>query len=93
LEVEEINSVNPCWLIVQGHFSLSCLQDNTYDPIPDFEFLLSRFTEKPIKEEILCQMGSFYLFIKDDLAGAYRKYWSEVISQNPESEKLKVCNI
>jgi hypothetical protein len=38
-------------------------------------------------------MGSFYLFIKDDLARAYRKYWSEVISQNPESEKLKVCNI
>jgi hypothetical protein len=38
-------------------------------------------------------MGSFCLFIKDDLATAYRQYWSKVISENPDSEKLKVCNI
>jgi hypothetical protein len=39
-------------------------------------------------------MGSFYLFIKNDLATAYKEYWSKVISQNPDSEKLKViyCN-
>lgn len=80
-------------LLFRDHVSLSCLQDQTYDPIPDFEFLLSRFTEKPLMEEIISQMGSFHLFVKDDLATAYRKYYSKIISQNPESEKLKVCNI
>jgi hypothetical protein len=69
------------------------LQDSRYDPIPEFELLLSRFTEKPIAEEILLQMGSYYLFIKDDLTTAYRQYWSKVISENPDSGKLKVCNI
>jgi hypothetical protein len=68
----------------------SCLQDNKYDAIPDFEILLSRFTEKPRVEETLCQMGSFYLFIKNDLATAYKEYWSKVISLNPYSDKLKV---
>jgi len=38
-------------------------------------------------------MGSYYLFIKDDLTTAYRQYWSKVISENPDSERLKVCNI
>jgi len=69
------------------------LQDSRYDPIPEFELLLSRFTEKPIAEDILLQMGSYYLFIKDDLTTAYRQYWSKVISENPDSERLKVCNI
>ena len=76
-----------------GLLSLWNLQDSRYDPIPEFELLLSRFTEKPIVEDILIQMGSYYLFIKDDLTTAYRQYWSKVISENPDSEKLKVCNI
>jgi hypothetical protein len=38
-------------------------------------------------------MGSFYLFIKDDLTTAYTQYWSKFISENPDSERLKVCNI
>jgi hypothetical protein len=69
------------------------LQDSRYDPIPEFESLLSRFTEKPRVEDILLQMGSYYLFVKDDLTTAYRQYWSKVISENPDSERLKVCNI
>ncbi|XP_023714388.1 uncharacterized protein LOC111868185 isoform X2 [Cryptotermes secundus] len=75
-------------------YRLKYNEDQTYDPIPDFEFLLSRFREKPLVEEIICQMGAFYLFMKDDLPMAYRKYYSKVISQNPESEKLKThkCN-
>jgi len=69
------------------------LQDSRYDPIPEFESLLSRFPEKPRTEEILMQMGSYHLFIKNDLTTAYRQYWSKVILENPDSEKLKVCNI
>jgi hypothetical protein len=38
-------------------------------------------------------MGSYYLFTKDDLITAYRQYWSQIISENPDSEQLKVCNI
>jgi len=73
--------------------SLLNLQDSRYDPIPEFESLLSHFTEKPRTEDLLLQMGSYYLFIKDDLTTAYRQYWSKVISENPDSERLKVCNI
>jgi len=70
-------------------FRLKYSEDSRYDPIPEFELLLSRFTEQPIVEEVVLQMGSYYLFIKNDLTTAYRQYWSKVISENPDSEKLK----
>jgi len=84
-----------CWCVCVSLRLLSLwnLQDSRYDPIPEFESLLSRFTEKPRAEEILLQMGSYYLFIKDDLTTAYRQYWSKVISESPDCERLKVCNI
>ncbi|XP_069673792.1 uncharacterized protein [Periplaneta americana] len=66
-------------------------EDKTYDPIPELNNILERFIEKPLKEDILCQMGSYYFFVKDDLLEAYQ-YWYKVIDDNPHSEKLKTLD-
>ncbi|XP_069673874.1 uncharacterized protein [Periplaneta americana] len=69
-------------------YKLYYQEDNTYDPIPELEKLLERFQNKTLQEKTLCQMGSYYCFIKNDLPTAY-KYWRQVMDDNPDSKRLK----
>ncbi|XP_069673933.1 uncharacterized protein [Periplaneta americana] len=60
-----------------------------FDPIPHFMSLLERFKGKPRLEETVCQMGGYYCFIRNDVPTAYKKYWRQVMDDNPNSERLK----
>ncbi|XP_069673976.1 uncharacterized protein [Periplaneta americana] len=70
-------------------YRLNYSEDKSYNPISDFELLLKRYKEKPRQEETVCQMGSYYCFIRNDITTAYRRYWKQVMDDNPDSEKLK----
>ncbi|KAJ9583323.1 hypothetical protein L9F63_022340, partial [Diploptera punctata] len=63
--------------------------DVSYDPVPLLESMLVQYNEVPRPAQTLCQLGSYYFFIKNDLSTALRKYWLQVIQENPQSEYLK----
>ncbi|XP_066999329.2 uncharacterized protein [Anabrus simplex] len=64
-------------------------EDSEYNPMSEFENMLVIYKEKPRQEEILCQMGSYCYFIKNNFKEAL-KYWKEVVDDDPGSVRLEV---
>ena len=69
------------------------MQDKSYNPIPWYEYLLQNYLETPRRHETLIQIGSYFYFLKNDLATAFKDYWYKVINEDPHSDKLKVIII
>nr|CAD7574638.1 unnamed protein product [Timema californicum] len=69
-------------------FRLKYKQNCNYDALSDLQGLLEKFKELPLQEELFCQIGSYYLFIKNDLEKAF-EYFKKVIEKNPGSDRLK----
>lgn len=64
---------------------------NNYDPVFDFKKLLQQYGDDPTKRhEVLCQMGSYYLFFERDLNKAL-KYFRTLMKENAEQSIMTVC--
>nr|CAD7404466.1 unnamed protein product [Timema cristinae] len=70
-------------------FRLKYKQNCNYDALSDLQGLLEQFKELPLQEELLCQIGSYYLLFKNDIEKAF-EYFKVVIEKNPGSDRLKV---
>nr|CAD7442274.1 unnamed protein product [Timema bartmani] len=69
-------------------FNLKYKGNCNYDALSDLQGLLEQFKELPRQEELLCQIGSYYLLFKNDFEKAF-EYFKVVIEKNPGSDRLK----